>query len=71
VSNIITDRITDTDISAITEHAVRHAEPLPPGVLWSATANQLDTVARMLDRGGFHADAQDLRQFVYVARRGI
>jgi len=66
-TNIATERLTDTEITAITEHAIKHAEPLPPGVLWSATADQLDTVAKMLDRGGFEVDAQELRRFVRVS----
>jgi hypothetical protein len=62
-----TDRLTDTDVHAIVEHCTKHAEPLPREVLFQATSNQLHTVARMLDRGGFHADARDIRRFVRVS----
>jgi hypothetical protein len=60
----ITNYITDTDITAIAEHCIAHAEPLPRGVLAVATTNQLDQVARLLDRGGFDVDAQELRRYV-------
>jgi len=62
--------IADADISAITEHCIVHAEPLPQGVLWAATRDQLDTVARMLDRGGFDVDARELRRYVRVSCGG-
>jgi hypothetical protein len=66
---LIVDRPTDTELSAVVEHAIRHAEPLPPGVLSIATSNQLDSVAKMLAAGGFHADAQELRQYARVGCR--
>jgi len=60
------DRLSDADMHAIVEHCLAHSEPLPRGVLWCATADQLDTVAQMLDRGGFDADAEELRRYVRV-----
>ena len=65
-SHIISDRITDTDVHAIVEHCLAHGdEPLPQGVLAHGTRDQLDHVANMLDAGGFHADARDLRRLVW------
>jgi len=70
MKNNTRDSLTDTDMHAIVEHCLAHSEPLPRGVLWCATANQLDTVAKLLDRGGFHADARDLRRYVRVSCGG-
>jgi hypothetical protein len=63
-----TARLTDTDVHAIVEHCISHGdEQLPRGVLAVAKRDQLDTVARMLDRGGFDVDAEDLRRYVRVS----
>ena len=64
-THIISHRLTDADMHAIVEHCLAHGdEPLPRGVLAHATSNQLDRVAKMLDAGGFHADARDLLRYV-------
>ena len=60
------DRLPDTDRHAIVAPCLAHSEPLSRGVSWCATADQLDTLARMLDRGGIDADAEELRRYVRV-----